>query len=99
MMLTGKQKRHLRSIAHNLDPIFQVGKGGVIDTQLRSISEALDVRELVKISILNNCEEDRFEVSAALAAGTGAELVQTIGKTVVLYKQAKEEKDRKIQLP
>ncbi|GAB2703964.1 ribosome assembly RNA-binding protein YhbY [Paenibacillus thermoaerophilus] len=98
-MLTGKQKRYLRSLAHHLDPIFQVGKAGVNEAQLRSISEALDVRELVKISILTSCEDDRFEVSEALASGTGAELVQTIGKTVVLYKQAREEKDRKIQLP
>lgn len=91
-MLTGKQKRYLRSKAHHLTPIFQVGKGGVNDNMIQQISEALEVRELMKISILQNCEEDKDVVAQQLAEGSEAELVQLIGKTVVLYKESKENK-------
>lgn len=96
-MLTGKQKRFLRAQAHHLDPIFQVGKGGVNDHMVKSIAEALEARELLKVSILQNCEEDRREVASELAGKTGAELVQVIGRTVVLYKESKEHKT--IELP
>lgn len=96
-MLTGKQKRFLRSEAHHMDPIFQVGKGGVNEHMIKSIAEALEVRELIKVSILNNNADDKQEVAEELAAGTGAELVQLIGKTVVLYKESKENK--RIELP
>ncbi|MCP8967196.1 ribosome assembly RNA-binding protein YhbY [Ectobacillus ponti] len=91
-MLTGKQKRYLRSQAHHLSPIFQVGKGGVNDNMIKQIGEALEVRELIKVSILQNCEEDRGEVAEALAEGAEAELVQVIGNTIVLYKESSENK-------
>ncbi|MFX3624468.1 MAG: ribosome assembly RNA-binding protein YhbY [Ectobacillus sp.] len=91
-MLTGKQKRYLRSQAHHLTPIFQVGKGGVNENMIKQIGEALEVRELIKISILQNCEEDRHEVAQELANGAQAELVQVIGNTIVLYKESKENK-------
>ncbi|WP_126427791.1 ribosome assembly RNA-binding protein YhbY [Brevibacillus marinus] len=91
-MLTGKQKRYLRSLAHHLTPIFQVGKGGVNDNMVKQIGEALEARELIKVSILQNNLDDKHEVAAALARGTGAELVQLIGHTVVLYKESKEKK-------
>lgn len=96
-MLTGKQKRYLRSLAHHLQPIFQVGKGGVNDNLIRQIEETLEVRELLKISILNNCEDEKEEVAEEIARGAGAELVQLIGKTIVLYKESKEKKT--IELP
>ncbi|MBM7607012.1 ribosome assembly RNA-binding protein YhbY [Ureibacillus composti] len=96
-MLTGKQKRFLRAEAHHLTPIFQVGKGGVNEQMLRQISEALEVRELIKVRILDNCEEEKHDVAEALAKGTRAELVQLIGLTVVLYKESKNNK--KIVLP
>ncbi len=97
MMLTGKQKRFLRSQAHHLTPIFQVGKGGVNDHLIRHIEEAIETRELMKVSILNNCMEDRHEVAEQLAEGAGAELVQVIGKTIVLYKESRDHKT--IELP
>lgn len=97
MMLTGKQKRYLRSLAHHLQPIFQVGKGGVNQNLIRQVEETLEVRELIKISILNNCEDDKEEVAEEIARGAGAELVQLIGKTIVLYKESKEKKT--IELP
>lgn len=96
-MLTGKQKRFLRSEAHHLSPIFQVGKGGVNEQMIKQIGEALEVRELLKVSILQNCEEDKNEVAQELAKKTGAELVQLIGLTIVLYKESKNNK--RILLP
>ncbi len=92
-MLTGKQKRFLRSKAHHLTPIFQVGKGGVNENMIRQIDDALEARELLKVSVLQNCEMDRREVSEILIEGTGAELVQIIGNTIVLYKESRENKE------
>lgn len=96
-MLTGKQTRYLRSMANRLKPIFQVGKSGVNDNMIEQIAEALEKRELIKISILQNCLEDKDEVAAALAEGANAELVQVIGSQIILYKESDENKQ--IQLP
>lgn len=96
-MLTGKQKRYLRSLAHHLDPIFQVGKGGTNDHLVRHIQEALEVRELIKVSVLNNCSDDPKEIGVEVSQAAGAELVQVIGKTIVLYKESRDNK--KIELP
>ncbi len=96
-MLTGKQKRFLRSKAHHLNPIFQVGKGGVNDNLIKQIGEALEARELLKVSVLQNCEEDRNDVASQLSKGATAELVQIIGNTIVLYKESRENKQ--LQLP
>jgi RNA-binding protein len=91
-MLTGKQKRFLRSEAHHLNPVFQVGKGGVNDNMIKTIGEAIEIRELMKISILQNCDMDKSEVAEELSEGVGAEIVQIIGNTIVLYKESKENK-------
>ncbi len=64
---------------------------------IRHIEEAIETRELMKVSILNNCMEDRHEVAEQLAEGAGAELVQVIGKTIVLYKESRDHKT--IELP
>ncbi|HLS66421.1 MAG TPA: ribosome assembly RNA-binding protein YhbY [Pseudogracilibacillus sp.] len=96
-MLTGKQKRFLRKEAHHLRPIFQVGKSGVVDNLTKQISEALEKRELIKVSILQNCLEDKHVVAEQLADGTGAHIVQVIGRNIVLYKESIENKQ--IELP
>jgi RNA-binding protein len=96
-MLTGKQKRFLRSKAHHLNPIFQVGKGGVNENMIKQVGEALEARELLKISILQNCEEDRDTVAQQLSKGTKSDVVQIIGNIIVLYKESKENKQ--IDLP
>lgn len=96
-MLTGKQKRFLRAKAHHLNPIFQVGKGGVNDNLIKQIGEALEARELLKVSVLQNCEEDRDDVASMLSKGVRAELVQIIGNTIILYKESRENKQ--LQLP
>lgn len=91
-MLTGKQKRYLRSEAHHLNPVFQVGKGGVNENMIKTIGEAIEVRELMKISILQNCDMEKSEIADELSKGVGAEIVQIIGNTIVLYKESKENK-------
>jgi RNA-binding protein len=96
-MLTGKQKRFLRAKAHHLTPIFQVGKGGVNENMVNQIADVLEARELIKVSILQNCDEDKDTVASQLTQGADAELVQVIGNTIVLYKESVENKQ--IQLP
>ncbi|MFO1443384.1 ribosome assembly RNA-binding protein YhbY [Bacillus sp. Bva_UNVM-123] len=96
-MLTGKQKRFLRSKAHHLNPILQVGKGGVNENMIKQVADALEARELMKINILQNCDEDKQTVAEELSMGTNAELVQIIGNTIVLYKESRENKQ--ISLP
>ncbi|MEX2103899.1 MAG: ribosome assembly RNA-binding protein YhbY [Bacilli bacterium] len=96
-MLTGKQKRHLRALAHHENPIFQVGKGGVNDQLIQHVVDAIEKRELLKISILNTCDQPKEEVAKLISDGAHAELVQIIGKTVVVYKESKDHKT--IELP
>jgi RNA-binding protein len=96
-MLTGKQKRFLRSKAHHLNPIFQVGKGGVNENMIKQVGEALEARELLKVSVLQNCEVDRDTVAQQLSEGANADVVQIIGNIIVLYKESKENKQ--INLP
>lgn len=90
ILLTGKQKRFLRSEAHHLKAIFQVGKDGVTDNMVEQLKDVLEKRELIKIHVLQNCLEDKEVVAEQLVAGTGAELVQIIGNQIVLYKQSTE---------
>lgn len=95
-MLTGKQKRYLRSEAHHLKPIFQVGKTGVNENMIVQIGEALEKRELIKVSILQNCLEDKETVAEQLSTGIDAEIVQIIGNNIVLYKESQENKQIKL---
>ena len=96
-MLRGKQKRYLRSLATQIKPIFQVCKSGVSDNMIEQMKEALEKRELIKISILQNCIEDKDDVATSLSEGTNAELVQIIGNQIVLYKKSIE--NEQIELP
>lgn len=91
-MLTGKQKRFLRAEANQLKPIFQVGKDGVNENMIEQIGDALEKRELLKVSILQNCLEDKHTVAEKLAEGTGAEIAQIIGNNIVLYRESEENK-------
>ena len=95
-MLSGKQKSYLRSEAHHLQPIFQIGKGGLTEPIIKQIEEALEARELIKVSILQNCEEDKSDIAAEFQEA-GIDVVQVIGKILVLYKESKEKK--RIVLP
>lgn len=89
-MLSGKQKRYLRSEAHHLKAIFQVGKDGVSSNQINGILEALEAKELIKVKLLDNCPEDVRNVALELSMHTKAEVVQIIGRTIILYKQSDE---------
>lgn len=96
MELRGKQKRYLRSQAHHLQPIFQVGKAGLNQAMIIQINEALEKRELIKISLLQNTDELPEEVAAVLEESIHCTVVQIIGRVLVLFKPSTKEKDQKI---
>ena len=85
-MLTGKQKRYLRGIGHNLNAIFQIGKEGVHQTQIEGIDAALEAHELIKIKILESCCETKNEVAIEISMKTKADVVQILGRTILLYR-------------
>jgi RNA-binding protein len=90
--LTAKQRATLRSLAHPLKPILQIGREGVTDATARSVEEAFRTRELLKVRVLEAAPADAREVGAMLAGGIeGAHLVQVIGRTAVLYRPHPEE--------
>ena len=89
-MLTNKQKKYLRQIGHALTPIFQIGKDGVSANQIEGINQALEAHELIKVKVLENCMSDKGEVFAEIALRTQSEIVHTIGKTALLYRQSQE---------
>ena len=97
-MLTGKQKRFLRSKAHHLNPIFQVGKGGVNDNMIKQIGEALEARELLKVSVLQNCDEDRDDVAEKLSKGSKSRICSNYWKYDCSYIK-NQEKINKFNLP
>lgn len=96
-MLTGKQRSYLRALANTIQPIFQVGKGGVNENMVKQFSDALEAREMIKASVLNNSLSSAKEICNELAAQTNAEVVQVIGNKFVLYRESKEHKV--IELP
>jgi RNA-binding protein len=96
-MLTGKQKRFLRSEAHHLQPLFQIGKNGLTEAVMVQVEEALEAKELIKVNVLQNCDEDKNDIAQKFAEREGIELVQLIGNIIVLYKESKEKK--RIELP
>ncbi len=89
MTLTSKQRSYLKSLAQKTEAIFQIGKNGLTPEVTEAITLALEARELVKISVLQNCLEDPKEMSNILAERTQSVVVQVIGKKIVLYKAAK----------
>lgn len=92
-MLTGKQKNYLRGLAHKLQPIIQIGKGGVNEMLLKTLADALEARELVKVSVLQNCMEEPKTLAPDMADAIGAEVVQVIGRTLVFYKESTNKKE------
>ena len=99
MIMTSKQRAYLRSLAMTMDPIFQVGKASLTPELIDAIREAIDARELIKISVLKNCADDPRAIAEIIAERTRSEVVQVVGKKITLYKEAKNEKKRKIELP
>lgn len=95
--MNGKQRAALRSMASTLDPIFQIGKGNISENQIQGIDDALEKRELIKISVLRSSEMEAEEVLASLATALNATPVCTIGNKVVLYRRSKSDKVKHIE--
>jgi len=98
-MLTSKQRAFLRKQANGIDPIFQIGKGGITDEVITQLALALESRELIKVHILETALLDAKEAVNEVAKRLKAEPVQAIGSKIVIYKRANKEKNRKIELP
>ena len=95
--MTSKQRAYLMSLASTLSPIFQVGKSSLTPELTEAIGEAFNTRELIKIAVLKNCFDDPREIAEMVAGRTNSQVVQVIGKKIVLYKENKDNK--KIILP
>lgn len=96
--MTTKQRAYLKSLAMTMEPVFQIGKNSMTPEVTKAVSEALEARELIKVSVLQNCADHPRELAEILAERTRSEVVQVIGRKIVLYREGKDEK-KKIVLP
>ncbi|WP_286153821.1 ribosome assembly RNA-binding protein YhbY [Sporofaciens musculi] len=96
--MTTKQRAYLKGLAMTMEPIFQIGKNSMTPELTKAIEEALTARELIKISVLKNCADAPRELANMIAERTHSDVVQVIGKKIVLYREGKD-KNRKIELP
>lgn len=96
-MLTGKQRRHLRALAHDMKPLVQVGKGGIDGGLIGAVDQALSDHELVKVKVGESAGLDRHEAAENLATATKSEVAQVLGNIVLLYRPDPE--DPQIKLP
>lgn len=96
-MLTGKQRRHLRALAHPLKPLVQVGKGGIDDGLVAAVDQALADHELIKVRVGENAAADRHDVAEELAGKTKSQIAQVLGNIVLLYRPDPD--DPTIELP
>lgn len=95
--MTSKQRAYLKGLAMNIDPVFQIGKANLTPEITEAVAECFQARELVKIAVLKNCLEDPRSLAEMLAERTHSQVVQVIGRKIVLYKENKDNK--KIILP
>lgn len=95
--MTSKQRAYLKGLAMNIEPVFPIGKSSLTPEVTEAVSESFHTRELIKIAVLKNCMDDPKAIANALAERTGSQVVQVIGKKIILYKENKEHK--KIELP
>ena len=96
--MTSKQRATLKGLAMTMDPVLQIGKSTLTPEICAAAEEAIEARELIKISVLNNCIDDPKVMAQELAEATQSEVVQVIGKKIVLYRQARKPENRKIAL-
>lgn len=94
--ITSKQRAYLTKLASNIEPIFQVGKNSISPELIEAVSEALEARELIKLSVLKNCFDDPGEIAGIIAERTRSTVIRVIGKKIVLYRESKTKK--KIEL-
>ncbi len=97
--LTTKQRAYLRSQATHIDTIMQIGKGGISESMVKTVIDALEARELIKMKVLENSGEAAKDVASQLAQACDAVLVTVIGNKLVLYRPASDPTRRKIELP
>lgn len=90
--MKGKERAEFRKLANTLQPIFQIGKGDIGDTMIEAIDAALEKRELIKISVLETSGLTARDAAEVLSVATGAEVIQCIGRRIVLYRESKEDK-------
>lgn len=95
--MTSKQRAYLKGLAMDLDSTFQIGKASLTPEFVETIAEGFNKKELLKVSVLKNCADDPREIAEMLAERTRSQVVQVIGKKIVLYKENKDHK--KIELP
>ena len=96
--MTSKQRAYLKGLAMKMEPIMQLGKGSVTPENTAAVDEALAARELIKISVPQNCLDDPRQMAEVLAERTHSQVVQVIGRKIVLYREGKKDK-KKIILP
>ena len=87
-MITSKERAYLRGLANNIPAIMQIGKGGIGENLIKTVSDALEARELIKLTVLENSMESPREVADSLAEATGADVVSVVGKKIVLYRES-----------
>lgn len=95
-MINSKQRAYLRSLAVNLPAIMQIGKGGLSENLIKTVDDALEAKELIKLSVLENSEESARSAADAFAEALGADVVAVLGRKIVLYRESK--KHKKIEL-
>ena len=100
-MLSSKQRAYLKSLAHSMQPIFQIGKNEISDALVKQVSDALNARDLIKVHVLETAPYTAREAAELLADKTGADVVLVIGTKFILYRETQDQKyaDKKIVLP
>ncbi len=85
--MNSRQREYLRKAAHDLEPMVRLGKDGFTDNQAQSILDVIESRELIKVKILQNSRVEKEEVAKEIEEKTGCEVVEIIGKTIILFKE------------
>ncbi len=98
-MITTKQRAFLRGLGNALEPVMQIGKEGISENVLESANLLLEARELIKVKVLKNSDEEARHFAEEIASDLGAEVVQVIGNNFILYKKSTRKNFKHIQLP
>lgn len=99
MELNSKQRKFLEALAHDMEPVVRIGKFGVTKTVIKTVSDNLEARELIKVKILENAEIEREEAAQELVLKANCTLVRIIGRVLVLFRSSKTRKKGKIEFP
>lgn len=87
-MITSKQRAYLRGLANNIPAIMQIGKGGIGENLIKTVSDALEARELIKLTVLENSMESPKDVANELAVSVDADVVGVVGRKIILYRES-----------